>query len=116
MMQGQDLAGILHRINDSDISFSGFFDGLEVEEEGGITPNSILQNPLRNDGGTGNGGSGSSVDVENNNSKKNKRSNKEKKCSGSNNTSTASAGFLPQIVLSLSNKRKGAAPQRAPLS
>lgn len=111
MMQGQDLSSILHRFSQSDFAFSRF-DGLE--DDGRITPNSILEDPLQYNN-TGSGGTtGSSEDLaveEINGRNKNKKKEKHGKSS-----SNGGGGFLPQIVMSLSNRRKGTPPQRSPLS
>ncbi|KAJ4702656.1 PLATZ transcription factor family protein [Melia azedarach] len=102
--QGQDLSSILYRIHESDFAFSQFeglrMDGSEIiDDDGQITPNSILEDPLQyknsSCSNTNMGSSGISHEP--------MVVNKKKK------------GFLPGIVLSLSNRRKGA-PQRAPLS
>ncbi|KAL9453081.1 hypothetical protein AB3S75_005773 [Citrus x aurantiifolia] len=102
--QGQDLSSILYRIDESDFAYSQF-DGLRVDgseiidDDGQITQSSFLEDPLQyrstscsNDNMGSSGISHQPVVV-----------NKKKK------------GFLPGLVLSLSNRRKGA-PQRAPLS
>ncbi|XP_072963324.1 protein RGF1 INDUCIBLE TRANSCRIPTION FACTOR 1-like [Typha angustifolia] len=100
MLQGEDLSSILFRFDETDFSFSHFenlrMDSSDLlEDDGQITPNSILEDPLHY-----NGCSGSS-----NGSRGNSRRGERKK----------SSGFFPQIVLSLSNRRKGA-PHRSPLS
>lgn len=90
--QGEDLSRILYKFNDSDFSISRFED-LRVEDVGDdthVTPNSILEDPLRGYGGSG---------YPNNN----------------NSGSKKKGGFLPGIMLSFSSRRKGA-PQRSPLS
>lgn len=102
--QGQDLSSILYRIDESDFAYSQF-DGLRVDgseiidDDGQITQSSFLEDPLQyrstscsNDNMGSSGISHQPAVV-----------NKKKK------------GFLPGLVLSLSNRRKGA-PQRAPLS
>lgn len=48
--QGEDLYGILHRFDESDFSYSQFeglrVDGLEgIDEDGQITPNSVVEDP-----------------------------------------------------------------------
>ncbi|KAI3455800.1 hypothetical protein Pfo_012463 [Paulownia fortunei] len=93
---GEDLSSILYRFDESDFSISQF-EGLRVDasDDGQITPSSILEDPLEYGGpnyGTGNSESGLV-----------RRNTKNK------------GGFLPGIMLSLSNRRKGA-PQRSPLS
>lgn len=96
---GEDVSSILYKFNESDFAISQF-EGLRMEsssseivdEDGQITPNSILENPLQCKGG-----SSSSEDPH--------LIRKKKK----------STGFLPGMVLSLSNRRKSA-PQRAPFS
>lgn len=108
--QGEDLSGILYKIDESDLAFSQF-EGLRVdsseiaEDDCQITPNSILEDPLQYRGSscscssetTGNSGISQQEEI----IKKKKKKN---------------SGFLPGIVnLSLGNRRKGA-PQRAPLS
>ncbi|XAR56083.1 hypothetical protein NMG60_11036400 [Bertholletia excelsa] len=104
--QGEDLSSILYRFDESDFTISQFeglrMDGSELIDDGSrITPNNpILEHPLQFMGSScssnGMGSSGISCDTE-----------KKKKKVGS--------GFLPGIVLSLSNRRKGA-PHRSPLS
>lgn len=97
---GEDVSSILYKFDESDFAISQF-EGLRMEsssseivdEDGQITPNSILENPLQ-----GKGGSSSSEDPHLTRKKKKK-----------------SSGFLPGMVLSLSNRRKSA-PQRAPFS
>lgn len=101
--QGEDLYGILHRFDESDFSYSQFeglrVDGLEgIDEDGQITPNSVVEDPSQFNKGSSsappNVSSGTHIF---------KRKNK-------------GTDFLPAgIVLSLSSRRKGA-PQRAPLS
>ncbi|KAK1556867.1 hypothetical protein Q3G72_013676 [Acer saccharum] len=103
--QGQDLSTILYQVHESDFAFSQFeglrVDGSEItDDDCQITPNSILEDPLQyNNSSCSNdnmGSSGISHEPATVVTKKKK-------------------GFLPGIVLSLSNRRKGA-PQRAPLS
>ncbi|KAI6704816.1 hypothetical protein NL676_007778 [Syzygium grande] len=97
---GEDVSSILYKFNESDFAISQF-EGLRMEsssseivdEDGQITPNSILENPLQCKGG-----SSSSEDPHLIRKKKKK-----------------STGFLPGMVLSLSSRRKSA-PQRAPFS
>ncbi|KAH6764813.1 PLATZ transcription factor family protein [Perilla frutescens var. hirtella] len=90
--QGEDLSRILYKFDDSDFAISRFEDlRVDVAEDGldHITPNSILEDPLRGYGG-------SDYPINNSGSKK-------------------KGGFLPGIMLSFSSRRKGA-PQRSPLS
>ncbi|XP_044496058.1 protein RGF1 INDUCIBLE TRANSCRIPTION FACTOR 1-like isoform X2 [Mangifera indica] len=102
--RGQDLSSILFRIHESDFAISQIeglrVDGSEIiDDDGLITSNSILEDPLQD--------KNSSCSNDNMGSSEISHApvvvNKKKK------------GFLPGIVLSLSNRRKGA-PQRAPLS
>ncbi|KAL5775741.1 hypothetical protein ACOSP7_013298 [Xanthoceras sorbifolium] len=101
--QGQDLSSILYKIQESDFAFSQFEGCSEsIDDDGQITPNSILEDHHL-------------------------QYNKNSSCSNDNMGSSGIShepamvvnkkkkGFLPGIVLSLSNRRKGA-PQRAPLS
>ncbi|RWW31888.1 hypothetical protein GW17_00003463 [Ensete ventricosum] len=96
LLQGEDLSSILFRFNDSDLAFSHFenlrVDGsdLLIEDDGQVTPSSTLEE-RHGCSASANGGRGSLG--------------KKKK----------TGGFFPQIVLSLSNRRKGA-PHRSPLS
>ena len=107
MSQGEDLSTILHRIDESDFAFSQF-EGLRmdcpdlIEDHDQITPNSILEDPLQYKGS-----SCSNETIGNSEISLRDTEVVRKKKKGS--------GFLGGIVLSLSNKRKGA-PQRAPLS
>nr|XP_019711161.1 uncharacterized protein LOC105059979 [Elaeis guineensis] len=107
LLQGEDLSTILFRFNQSDFAFSHFesfrMDSTDlIEDDGQITPNSILEDPLQYKGSSGssNGGRGSSRRPEDSEVPKRKK---------------GGGGLLPQIVLSLSNRRKGA-PHRSPLS
>ncbi|THG19625.1 uncharacterized protein LOC114261654 [Camellia sinensis] len=105
--QGEELSRILYRFDESDFAFSQLeglqMDGsdLVVDDDGQITPNSILEDPLQFKGSACSsnsmGNSGISHDPEEKRKKK------------------GSGGFLPGIVLSLSSRRKGA-PHRSPLS
>nr|XP_010914314.2 uncharacterized protein LOC105039751 [Elaeis guineensis] len=106
VLQGEDLSSILFRFDESDFAFSHFenlrMDSSDlIEDDGQITPNSILEDPLQYKGcsGSSNSGRGSSGRVEDTEVPKRKKG----------------GGFFPQIVLSLSNRRKGA-PHRSPLS
>ena len=101
--QGEDISSILFRFDESDLAFS--MDGHDlIDDDGQITPNSILEDPLQyrgcsssvGGGGDGGGSSGRGEECE---------VVKRKKKGG---------GFFPQIVLSLSSRRKGA-PHRSPL-
>lgn len=103
---GEDLSSILYRFEESDFAVSEFerlhMDGPELlDDDGQFTPNSILEDPLEYRGSTcpytSMGNSGISMEPEG----------VKKKKKGS--------GFLPGIMLSLSNRRKGA-PHRSPLS
>lgn len=104
MDQGEDLSTILHRIDESDFAFSQFeglrMDGPELIEDDQITPNSILEDPLQFKGSSCSNETLGNAEVNTEVVRKKKK---------------GSTGFLGGIVLSLSNKRKGA-PQRAPLS
>ncbi|URE30716.1 PLATZ transcription factor [Musa troglodytarum] len=104
LLQGEDLSSILFRFNESDFAFSTFenlrMDSSDLIDDDGqvTTPSSILEDPVQYHGcsassNSGKQGAGSEAP-------------KKKKKSG---------GFFPQIVLSLSNRRKGA-PHRSPLS
>ncbi|KAL3523088.1 hypothetical protein ACH5RR_015922 [Cinchona calisaya] len=104
--QGVDLSEMLYRLEESDFAVSQFerlhMDSSELlDDDGQITPNSILEDPLEYRGSTCSytsmGNSGISVEPEMVKKKKN------------------GSGFLPGIMLSLSNRRKGA-PHRSPLS
>ncbi|KAM7500388.1 hypothetical protein LguiA_024802 [Lonicera macranthoides] len=104
--QGEDLSSILYRFNESDFAYSQFeglqMDGSEIlDDDGHITPNSILEDPLHYNGSScsshamGNLGISQGPEVV------------KKKKKGS--------GFLSGIDLSLGSRRKGA-PHRSPLS
>ncbi|GAV81095.1 PLATZ domain-containing protein [Cephalotus follicularis] len=99
--QGEDLSSILFRIDESDFAFSEF-EGLRmdsseiIDDDGQITP--------MDDSFQYKGSSCSNVTMGNSEISREPEVLKKKKKS-----------FLPGIVLSLSNRRKGA-PQRAPLS
>ncbi|CAL9158449.1 protein RGF1 INDUCIBLE TRANSCRIPTION FACTOR 1-like [Musa acuminata AAA Group] len=104
LLQGEDLSSILFRFNESDFAFSTFenlrMDSSDLIDDDGqvTTPSSILEDPVQYHGcsassNSGKHGGGSEAP-------------KKKKGGG---------GFFPQIVLSLSNRRKGA-PHRSPLS
>ena len=105
--QGEDLSSIIYRFDESDFAYSQF-EGLRMEDdEGQITPNSILEDPLQFKGSSCSsnetmGNSGISQDTEAAAAAVRKKKKK-------------STGFLPGIVLSLSSRRKGA-PHRSPLS
>ncbi|WOL18844.1 hypothetical protein Cni_G27641 [Canna indica] len=105
LLQGEDLSSILFRFNDSDFAFS-HFENLRVDssdlievDDGQVTPNSILEDPMQFHGSgcsaSSTGGGPASFEAP-----------RKKKSGG---------GFFPQIVLSLSSRRKGA-PHRSPLS
>ncbi|KAA8537188.1 hypothetical protein F0562_029680 [Nyssa sinensis] len=105
--QGEDLSSIIYKLDESDYGLSQFeglrMDGSELlDDDGQITPNSILEDPLQYKGSScssnamGNSGISHEPEVV----KKKKK---------------GSSGFLPGIVLSLSSRRKGA-PHRSPLS
>ncbi|KAM7270375.1 hypothetical protein ACFE04_029589 [Oxalis oulophora] len=104
--QGQDLSRILYRINESDFHVSQFeglrMDGSDMnpDDDGQITPSSILEDPLHYNVSSSCSGFTMGNPVI---SQEHEVVRKKKK------------GFLPGIVLSLNNRRKGA-PQRAPLS
>ncbi|XP_022749256.1 uncharacterized protein LOC111298790 [Durio zibethinus] len=105
--QGEDLSTILHRIDyESDFASSQFeglrMDGPELIDDDQITSNSTLENTLQY-----RGSSCSNETIGNSEISLGDTEVVRKKKKGS--------GFLGGIVLSLSNKRKGA-PQRAPLS
>ncbi|KAG5228915.1 hypothetical protein OIU76_018322 [Salix suchowensis] len=103
--QGEDLSAIIYRIDESDFAFSQL-EGLRmdsseiIDDEGQITPSSILENPSLYRGSScssdtvGSSGIAHEPEV----LKKKKKS-----------------GFLPGNFFSLSSRRKGS-PHRAPLS
>ncbi|CAL9043324.1 unnamed protein product [Musa banksii] len=107
LLQGEDLSSILFRFEESELAFSHFEnlrmdnsdplddDDDDDDDDGQITGSAVLERPMQSKVGSpsGHGGKGSSG------TKKNK----------------SNAGFFPQIVLSLNNRRKGA-PHRSPLS
>lgn len=103
--QGEDLSSILYRFDESDFAFSQFeglrMDGSELDEDGQITPNSILEDPIQfqNSACSNHAMGDPGISHDREMTKKKKKS----------------SGFLPGIVLSLSSRRKGA-PQRSPLS
>lgn len=104
--QGEDLSNIICKFDDSEFALSQF-EGLHVDtsdlidEESQITPNSILEDPLECRGSScSNNVRGNSGISHDGRMVKNKKK---------------SSGFFPGLVLSLSNRRKGA-PQRSPLS
>ncbi|CAA7409001.1 unnamed protein product [Spirodela intermedia] len=125
VVQGRDLSGVLCRLDESEEAFSHFeslrvdaSDLPDADDDGQNTPSSILDGPLRlrrnattsaassNSSGAAAAAAaaarisyGSSADC----------ATLQKKKKG------AAAGFLPQIVLSLGSRRKGA-PHRSPLS
>lgn len=109
VLQGEDISSILYRFDESDFTLTNFeslrMDGGVgsdlLDYDGQITPNSILEDPLQYMGSSSRGGSGKGEAG----TEAAKR--KKKKKSGS--------GFLPELVLSLGNRRKGA-PHRSPLS
>lgn len=95
--QGEDLSSILYRFDESDFAISQFEDlRVDASDDGHITPNSILEDPLHEYGGSNYGTGNSGPGLVRRNSKN-------------------KGGFLPGIMLSLSSRRKGA-PQRSPLS
>lgn len=114
VMQGTDLSSILFRFDESEFAFSHFeslrMDGSDLlDDDGGggqITPNSILEDPLQYKGSAG----GSSADGGRGGAGRNDAPKRKK--SGGTGTGRS---FFPGIVLSLSNRRKGA-PHRSPLS
>ncbi|KAJ8459564.1 hypothetical protein OPV22_032490 [Ensete ventricosum] len=106
LLQGEDLSSILFRFDESEFAFSHLEnlgmdnsdpldDDDDDDDDGQITGGADLEGPMQSKVGSpsSHGGRGSSG------TKKNKNS----------------AGFFPQIVLSLNNRRKGA-PHRSPLS
>ncbi|URE40639.1 PLATZ transcription factor [Musa troglodytarum] len=104
LLQGEDLSSILFRFDESELAFSRFenlrMDNSDLlldddDDDGRITGGAVLEGPMQSKVGSpsGHAGRGSSG------TKKNK----------------SNAGFFPQIVLSLNNRRKGA-PHRSPLS
>ncbi|KAK8921349.1 hypothetical protein KSP39_PZI020442 [Platanthera zijinensis] len=119
VMQGADLSSILFRFDESEFAFSHFeslrMDGSDLLDDDGvgggqITPNSILEDPLQYKGSAGgssaaDGGRGG---VGRNDAAKRKKS-------GAGGGGGGGRSFFPGIVLSLSNRRKGA-PHRSPLS
>ncbi|KAJ8758657.1 hypothetical protein K2173_000378 [Erythroxylum novogranatense] len=104
--QGEDLSSIIYRIDESDFPFSQF-EGLRMDstemmdDDGQITPSSILQDPLQFKGPS----CSNETMVNSVISPEPEVMNKKKKGSR----------FLPGFVLSLSSRRKSA-PHRAPLS
>ncbi|KAL6603124.1 hypothetical protein ACP70R_043485 [Stipagrostis hirtigluma subsp. patula] len=121
MMQGGDLSNILYVPGGPPDLGCGFprFENLRVDGGGGgfdddhagqVTPNSILEDPLQrgNGGGSASASGGSSTGSARNARRGGDDVVPRKKKGGG-------GGFFPQIVLSLSNRRKGA-PHRAPLS
>ncbi|KAA8544736.1 hypothetical protein F0562_019560 [Nyssa sinensis] len=103
---GEDLSSIIYRFDESDLGLSQFdglrMDGSDLLDDGQITPNSILEDPLQFKG------SSCSSDSMNNLGISHEPEVVKKKKKGN--------GFLPAgIVLSLTNRRKGA-PHRSPLS
>ncbi|KAH8521263.1 hypothetical protein H0E87_002354 [Populus deltoides] len=103
--KGEDLSAILYRIDESDFAFSQF-EGLRmdsseiIDDEGQITPSSILENPLQYRG------SSCSSDIMGSSGTAHEPEVLKKK--GKN-------GFLQGNFFSLSSRRKGS-PHRAPLS
>ncbi|XP_074573348.1 protein RGF1 INDUCIBLE TRANSCRIPTION FACTOR 1-like [Curcuma longa] len=104
--RGEDLSNILFRFNESDFAFSHFenlrVDGSDLTEDvadGQFTPNSILEDPAQCNGSSASSTGGHETGT-------GSEAPRKKKSGG---------GFFPQIVLSLSNRRKGA-PHRSPLS
>ncbi|URE40632.1 PLATZ transcription factor [Musa troglodytarum] len=95
LLQGEDLSSILFRFDESELAFSRFENLRDDDDDGRITGGAVLEGPMQSKVGSpsGHAGRGSSG------TKKNK----------------SNAGFFPQIVLSLNNRRKGA-PHRSPLS
>lgn len=120
VMQGADLSSILFRFDESDFAFAHFeslrMDGSDLLEDDGIgggqiTPNSILEDPLQYK--ASNGGS-SAVDGGRGAVGRSDAA-KRKKSGVGGGGGGGSRSFFPGIVLSLSNRRKGA-PHRSPLS
>ena len=102
--QGEDISSILFRFDESDLAFS--MDGHDlIDDDGQITPNSILEDPLQYRGCSSSGGGGSGSRRGSSGRGEECEVVKRKKKGG---------GFFPQIVLSLSSRRKGA-PHRSPL-
>ncbi|KAI4332051.1 hypothetical protein L6164_016991 [Bauhinia variegata] len=99
--EGENLSGILHRFDESDFAFSQF-EGLRVDtsevtdDDTQIAPTSYFDDFGASSCSNMEATSNSVISCEPNKKKNNN-------------------GFLPGIVLSLGNRRKGA-PQRAPLS
>lgn len=106
LLQGQDLSSILFRFNGSEFTFS-HLENLRMDssdlvdvDDGQVTPISILEDPTQFHGCSASN-TGGRADPGKHEATKKKKS--------------TSGGFFPQIVLSLSNRRKGA-PHRSPLS
>ena len=103
--QGGDLSAILYRIDESDFAFSQF-EGLRmdsseiIDDEGQITPSSILEDPLQYRG------SSCSSDIMGSSGTAHEPEDLKKK---------GKSGFLRGNFFSLSSRRKGS-PHRAPLS
>lgn len=101
--QGEDLSSITYRLDESEFALSRF-EGLrmDTDDDGQITPNSILENPLHFQGSSCSSHEMGSSGISHGAAEVVKKKKKNK-------------GFLPGMMLSLSNRRKGA-PQRSPLS
>ncbi|CAA2983454.1 uncharacterized protein LOC111391476 [Olea europaea var. sylvestris] len=98
--QGEDLSSILFRFDESDFTIEGLH--IDALDDAQMTPDSFLEDPIleeyRESSHTSYGIGNSAIFKE---TEAEKRKGK--------------GGFLPGIMLSLSNRRKGA-PQRSPLS
>ncbi|KAL7131335.1 hypothetical protein ABFS83_13G190400 [Erythranthe nasuta] len=102
--QGEDLSSILYRFDGSDFSISQF-EGLrmDVSDDGQVTPDSILEDPLDQYGCSDYAKTDHSGSFNGSGLLRRKSKNK-------------GGGYgIPGIMISLSSRRKGA-PQRSPLS
>ncbi|CAI9782241.1 unnamed protein product [Fraxinus pennsylvanica] len=97
---GEDLSSILFRFDESDFTLEGLH--IDALEDAQMTPDSFLEDPILEEYS---GSSHSSYDIGNSATFKEKDAAKRK----------GKGGFLPGIMLSLSNRRKRA-PHRSPLS
>lgn len=121
VVQGRDLSGVLCRLDESEEAFSHFeslrvdaSDHPDADDDGQNTPSSILDGPLRlrrnatiSAASSNSSGAPAAARISCGSSADCATLQKKKK--------GAAAAFLPQIVLSLGSRRKGA-PHRSPLS
>ncbi|KAK1282186.1 hypothetical protein QJS10_CPB22g00303 [Acorus calamus] len=115
VLQGEDLSSIIYMLDESDFAVSHFeslhMDGsdiMEEDEDQMTTPNSILEDPM----------SYKSSSSQNNHNHHHRQHLHQNSADSENSTEVKKkkgTGFLPQIVLSLSSRRKGA-PHRSPLA